>query len=115
MFKIKRIYEKAEESDGFRVLVDRLWPRGMTKERAKIDLWLKDIGPTTELRKWFGHDPARWVSFEIRYSNELSGKQDLMDKLLTLEKEHSAVTLLYAAKDTQHNEAVILAKNLNKK
>ena len=109
---IKRVYEKPEKSDGKRVLVDRLWPRGLTKEKAKVDLWLKDIAPSTDLRKWFGHDPKKWEEFEKRYKKELGGNADLVKQLKNLEKKYKQVTLLYGARDTEHNEAKVLKEFL---
>lgn len=105
--QIKRAYEPRSEQDGKRILVDRLWPRGLTKEKAAVDLWLKDIAPTTELRKWFGHDPARWEEFQKRYRDELKKNAGLVS-VLKREAESGAVTLLFGAKDEEHNEAVIL-------
>ena len=105
--KLKRVYEKPDEKDGFRILVDRLWPRGLTKEKADVDLWLKDIAPTTELRKWFNHDPEKWTDFQKKYLKELKENKEAVSKL----KEHlkkGAVTLLFAAKDEAHNEALVL-------
>jgi uncharacterized protein YeaO (DUF488 family) len=108
---IKRVYLEPDPADGFRILVDRLWPRGLTKEAAKVDLWLKDIAPSTELRKWFQHDPAKWTEFQKRYKQELKSKHDQLD--LIQEKIHQGpVTLLYGAKDEQHNEAVVLLSML---
>jgi uncharacterized protein YeaO (DUF488 family) len=111
---VKRVYEPAAKSDGFRVLVDRLWPRGLSKESAHIDLWLRDIGPSTELRKWFNHDPARWAEFQRRYYAELKKKAAL---LATIKKHAKTkpVTLLYSAKDEQHNQAVVLRSVLLKR
>ena len=109
MVQIKRIYEPYDSSDGFRVLVDRLWPRGVSKEKAHADLWLKEIAPSNELRIWFGHEPAKWKDFEKKYRKELEGKKELMNRMKNLEKEHKKVTLLYGAKDTKHNNAVVLA------
>lgn len=109
MIQIKRVYDQPEKSDGFRMLVDRLWPRGLSKEKAKIDLWLKEIAPSTELRKWFGHDPAKWPEFQIRYKKELNEKKTLMIQLKEAEQEHGTVTLVYGAKDEEHNDAVVLA------
>jgi len=109
--KIKRVYESASKQDGFRVLVDRLWPRGLTKEKAHIDLWLKEIAPSTELRKWFGHDPAKWTEFQKRYRAELR-KNDEQVSLLKRETSQGTVTLLYGARDEQHNEALVLQKFL---
>ena len=105
--QIKRVYEKPDPKDGFRILVDRLWPRGLTKEKAAVDLWLKDIAPSTELRKWFGHDPEKWKEFQKKYLKELKENKEAVDTL----KEHlkkGTVTLLYAAKDEAHNEAEML-------
>jgi uncharacterized protein YeaO (DUF488 family) len=105
--QIKRVYEKSDPKDGFRILVDRLWPRGMTKEKAAVDLWLKDIAPSTELRKEFGHNPGKWQEFQKKYLKELKENQEAVNEL----KEHlkkSDVTLLYAAKDEAHNEALII-------
>lgn len=111
---MKRVYEPAAKSDGFRVLVDRLWPRGLSKKEAHIDLWLRDIGPSTALRKWFNHDPARWTEFQRRYHAELREKRAL---LATIKKqaETGPVTLLYSAKDEQHNQAVALRSFLMKR
>ena len=104
---IKRVYLEPAPTDGFRILVDRLWPRGLSKERAKVDLWLKDVAPSTELRKWFQHDPAKWTEFQKRYKQELKSKSDDLDVIK--EKLHQGpVTLLYGAKDEEHNEAVVL-------
>lgn len=106
----KRVYLPAEESDGFRVLVDRLWPRGIKKENAKVDLWAKQLAPSTELRKWFGHLPERFDEFAKRYAGELAANAEarqVMDEI----RKHDVVTLLYGAKDEEHNNAVVL-KNL---
>lgn len=108
---VKRAYDDPESSDGFRVLVDRLWPRGLSKERADIDQWLKEIGPSSELRKWFGHDPARFDDFEKRYRTELE-QNDAVDELRSLIAKHKTITLVYSAKDTQHNQAVALERFL---
>ena len=111
---IKRVYQEPEPADGFRILVDRLWPRGLSKERAKIDLWLKEVAPSTELRKWFNHDPAKWAEFQKRYKQELKSKSDQLDVIK--EKIHQGpVTLLYGAKDEAHNEAVVLLAMLRPK
>ena len=104
---VKRVYEPCATSDGFRVLVDRLWPRGLSKETVKLDLWLPDIGPSTALRKWFGHDPARWTEFQCHYQAELKEKTILVDSIVNQTKTGS-VTLLYSAKDELHNQAVAL-------
>jgi uncharacterized protein YeaO (DUF488 family) len=105
----KRIYALPSESDGYRVLVDRLWPRGLSKTVASIDLWLRDVAPSTELRKWYGHDVARWPEFAERYRQQLEGHAAFLDTLLDLERDHGAVTLLFAARDEVHNEAEVLA------
>lgn len=109
--KVKRIYEEKSDSDGYRVLVDRLWPRGVSKERAALDLWLKEIAPSTELRKWFGHDPDRWEGFVSKYVQELNGRPEILEVLGNY-VEKGPVTLLYAAKDTVHNEALVLKEFL---
>ena len=114
MLRIKRIYDSPDRADGYRVLVDRVWPRGVSKERAHLDLWLKDVAPSTELRKWFGHDPKRWSAFAGKYRKELSEKRELVRQLKKLEAEHGTVTLLYSAHDPSHNQAVALGKVLEK-
>ncbi len=105
---IKRVYDKSEPTDGKRVLVDRLWPRGVKKSTANIDTWMKDIAPSNELRKWFSHDPEKWEEFKRRYEKELEGNSEL-EKLLGLIKEHD-VTFIYGSKDEKHNNAVALAE-----
>lgn len=112
MIKIKRAYAPAEETDGYRILVDRLWPRGISKEKAKIDLWLKSVAPSSDLRKWFGHVPERFPEFTKRYKAELaeSGALDDLHKVLS---EHPDVTLLFAAHDEEHNNAVVLKELLS--
>ena len=107
MIKLKRVYEKPLKEDGFRILVERLWPRGFTKERAAIDLWLKDISPSSELRKWFGHDPARWEEFRNRYWAELTEKKEFSASLKQKSKQ-GTVTLIYSSSDEKHNSAVAL-------
>ena len=110
--KIKRIYETADEHDGFRVLVDRLWPRGVSKERAQVDQWRKDIAPSTQLRKWFNHDPERFEEFVHRYTEELDANREAVDMLTALFAKYSTVTLLYAAKDPKVNHALVLKEYL---
>ena len=112
---IKRIYEDYQSSDGFRILVDRLWPRGIKKENAHIDLWLKDISPSTELRKWFNHEPEKWDEFTKKYLIEISSNSVASQELLSAIEQHSKVTLLYGAKDEEHNQAVVLKKWLDNK
>jgi uncharacterized protein YeaO (DUF488 family) len=107
MIQLKRAYDEPSTADGERILVDRLWPRGVSKARAAISLWLKDVAPSTELRKWFGHDPARWKAFERKYRKELEGQQGAI-KLLRGKARKGAVTLVYGARDREHNEAVVL-------
>lgn len=113
MIQLKRIYEPYSKSDGYRILVDRLWSRGLTKEKAKVDLWLKDIAPSTELRKWFGHDPAKWNEFKKRYYIELEKNSEVVSKLVELLYK-GKVTLVYGAKDEEHNDAVVLKEYLEK-
>ncbi|MBW7944680.1 DUF488 domain-containing protein [Patescibacteria group bacterium] len=110
MLKTKRIYDEFEKSDGFRVLVDRLWPRGISKEKAKIDLWLKEVAPSRELRKWFQHDPQKWKEFLEKYKDELGENLDAVETVKKILVKQPVVTLVYAAKDTQHNNAVALAE-----
>lgn len=114
MLQIKRVYDSPAPDDGFHILVDRLWPRGLTKEKASVDLWLKEIAPSTELRKWFGHDPEKWGEFQKRYRKELAGSRAAMDVLKQKIRE-GPVTLLYGAKDHEHNEAAVLLSLLGKK
>jgi DNA-3-methyladenine glycosylase len=109
--KTKRIYEPAADSDGFRILVDRLWPRGMKKEAAHIDLWLKEVAPSAELRKWFNHEPEKFEQFVEKYHAELK-RAAAFEELATLAKEHKILTLLFGAKDEQHNQAVVLKQFL---
>lgn len=111
MIQLKRVYEEPSREDGLRILVDRLWPRGLTKARAAVDLWLKDVAPSTELRKWFGHDPAKWKQFQVRYRKELREKKDALELLKQKSKERT-VTLVYGARDEEHNEALVLKKVL---
>ena len=106
MISIERIYNPVK-GDGLRILVDRLWPRGLTKDEAKIDLWLKEIGPSNELRKWYGHDPARWMEFKKKFFQELDQKKELVEQILVRAKEEDLI-LLYGAKDEEHNNAVAL-------
>jgi uncharacterized protein YeaO (DUF488 family) len=105
--KLKRIYEKPEKEDGFRILVDRLWPRGLTKEKANVDLWLKEIAPTTELRKWFNHEPEKWNDFKKKYVTELKSNKASVATLKEKINE-GTVTILYGAKDEVHNEAQVI-------
>ncbi|MPV36040.1 DUF488 domain-containing protein [Georgenia subflava] len=106
--RLARVYDPPTDDDGYRVLVDRLWPRGIKKADAHVDAWHKDVGPSDELRKWFGHDPARFDEFAERYRAELASNPALAELRETV-RRHPRVTLLYGAKDTEHNQAVVLA------
>ncbi len=105
--RIKRIYDPVEDSDGFRVLVDRVWPRGLSRQKAAIDLWAKDVAPSTDLRRWFNHDPARWEEFQRRYRAELNRRSAELRALLD-QCGARPLTLLFAARDTHRNQAVVL-------
>ncbi len=109
--RVKRIYQPPEPIDGYRILVDRLWPRGMSRDRASIDEWMKDIAPSNELRRWFGHDSSRWNGFKQRYATELVARKDLVQHILCLARR-GQVTLVYSAKDIDHNQAVALLEFL---
>lgn len=115
MLRFKRIYKAPQPSDGCRILVNRVWPRVVSKERAGIALWLKEIGPSTGLRKWFGHDPKRWPEFQKRYRQELRDKPKLTARIQQLEKEQRVVTLLFSARDEERNQAVVLRDFLAKR
>ncbi|MBU6370572.1 MAG: DUF488 family protein [Patescibacteria group bacterium] len=114
MVTIKRIYLPWNKNDGCRVLVDRLWPRGVSKRKARLHAWMKDIGPSGDLRIWFGHRKSRWAAFKRKYKKELAGKKDLVAKLRKLEKKFKKLTLLFGAKDEKRNEAVLLAEILRR-
>lgn len=112
--RLKRVYEPPEPGDGFRVLVDRVWPRGVSKDKAAVDLWMKEIGPSTELRTWFGHVPERWPEFRERYLRELEGKAELIEEL----RGHAAkgpLTLVYSAGDEERNQAVVVREVVERK
>ena len=115
MIRIARIYEAPRKSDGWRVLVDRLWPRGMQREAARLDHWMKEIAPSNRLRKWFGHKSERWAEFQKRYQAELTKKKELLETLRAMDKKHGTVTLLFGAKDEEHNQAVVLRDVLKAK
>ena len=108
MIKLKRVYLKPAKTDGCRVLVDRLWPRGLTKRKARVDHWLRDIAPSTALRKWYGHDPARWPEFRRRYAAELKRQKDAFAELKALLKQHRTVTFLFSSKEEKRNNAAAL-------
>ena len=110
MIQIKRIYDPVDEEDGYRILIDRLWPRGFSKEKACIDLWMKEVAPSSSLRKWYHHEIDNWEEFANRYKEELTEKRMLLMDLMNLEKEHKKVTLLFSAKDPLHNQAIILLR-----
>jgi uncharacterized protein YeaO (DUF488 family) len=110
---VKRVYEAPEPTDGVRVLVDRLWPRGLSKEKAQVAHWLKEIAPSNELRQWFGHDPERWPEFRKRYLQELESQRPLLEELAQIAAK-GRLTLLYAAHDEEHNNAVVLKERLKK-
>ena len=105
--RLKRAYLPPSPDDGVRILVDRLWPRGVRKSEAAVDRWLKEVAPSTELRRWFGHDPNHWEEFRRRYGGELSRNAELLDELRTIARQ-GRITLVYAARDELHNEAVVL-------
>lgn len=105
--RLKRPYEPPAASDGTRVLIDRLWPRGVRKDAAALDLWLKGIGPSTELRKWFGHEPSRWAEFRRRYADEIAQKPQLLAQLRDIARQ-GVLTMVYSAHDEQHNDALVL-------
>jgi uncharacterized protein YeaO (DUF488 family) len=110
--QIKRIYENYSYQDGFRILVDRLWPRGIKKEKAKIDLWFKEIAPSDKLRKWFKHDISKWEEFKKRYKEEIKQNKESLKKLIDIVKNKKIVTLVFSAKDEKHNNAVVLREIL---
>jgi uncharacterized protein YeaO (DUF488 family) len=112
--KIKRVYEPASRSDGTRFLVERLWPRGFSKARLHVDAWLKDVGPSTELRRWFSHDPDKWAQFRTRYFRELDARPDAWNPIVSAARR-GTVTLVYSSRDTQHNNAVALKDYLESK
>ena len=114
MIKLKRAYEPASKDDGLRVLVQQLWPRGVSKQKARIDLWLKTLAPSTELRRWYGHDPARWPQFRKRYRAELKGQGDVL-ALLRYVTEERTVTFVYAARNEEHNSALVLRDFLKRR
>ena len=109
--EIARVYDVIGASKAYRVLVDRLWPRGVSKETLRLDEWCKEIAPSTELREWFGHEPARWESFRLKYMNELKGKRELLKHLSTIAQKKPLI-LLYSAKDQDRNQAVVIREAL---
>jgi len=113
MLKIKRVYDAPSADDGFRILVDRLWPRGLTKEKAQVGLWLKEIAPSNELRHWYSHEEAKWEEFQKKYFTELAEKQDLVDIIIKKMKEGD-VTLLFSTREVEHNNAIALKEYLTR-
>jgi len=111
--KLRRVYDKPKASDGVRILVERLWPRGLSKKNAKVDVWLKNIAPSTELRKWFSHDPAKWEEFRARYFKELNKNREAVKKLLDT-TEGSDVTFVYASREKEYNSAAALKDYIEK-
>ena len=114
MITVKRIYEKPSSDDGYRILVDRLWPRGLSKDKADVDLWLKEIAPSNELRKWYSHDPKKWQEFQKKYKEELKNKHELLNEIKDLVKEKKKITFLFSSKEEKLNNAFAL-KNLLEK
>ena len=112
--ELKRAYDRAAESDGYRVLVDRIWPRGVAKDDLRVDAWLKDLAPSAGLRKWFRHDPAKWDEFKKRYARELEQRSDALEQLVARARA-GRVTLVFGAKDTEHNNAVALKEYLERR
>jgi uncharacterized protein YeaO (DUF488 family) len=114
MIKIKRVFEKPSSADGYRVLVDRLWPRGISKKDAAIDLWLREIAPGNDLRKSFGHDPEKWLDFQRKYKKELDQNESVIQEIKEILRREAVVTLVYAAKDELHNQAIVIRKYLSR-
>jgi uncharacterized protein YeaO (DUF488 family) len=115
VIRIKRVYDAKDKADGFRVLVDRLWPRGLTKKQTGVDLWLKDIAPSRDLRKWFSHDPEKWDQFKRKYFAELKANRETVEQVMRKAREKGGVTLLFAARDQIRNNAVVLKEFLERK
>jgi uncharacterized protein YeaO (DUF488 family) len=113
--KIERIYDNRKGDNSFRILVDRLWPRGLSKDKVKVDLWQRDIAPSDSLRKWFGHDEKKWVEFKSKYFKELNKNDDAVDTIIKKAKEEDSITLLYGTKEERFNNAVALKEYLKKK
>lgn len=112
---VKRVHDQAAPDDGYRVLVDRLWPRGLSQAAARLDLWLRDVAPSTELRRWYDHEVERWPEFQKRYTGELDDHAQLLDLLLDIERHRQRVTLLFAARERERNEAQVLADVLRRR
>lgn len=112
--RLRRVYDPPDESDGYRVLVDRVWPRGVSKEAARLDAWVRDLAPSHELRRWFGHDPDRWAQFRERYLDELRQHEEALDELAARAVK-ATVTLLYGARDERHNNAVVVREAIERR
>ncbi len=108
MIRLKRAYDPPSPEDGYRILVERLWPRGLSRDRAAVDLWLKEVSPSPELRKWYGHDPAKWAEFQRRYRAELAAGGEALEALRAVLQKHRAVTFVFAARDPERNSALVL-------
>jgi len=108
LIKVKRVYDPPEEDDCFRILIDRLWPRGLSKQKAKLDSWMKDVAPTNDLRHWYSHEPEKWQEFQKKYKEELKPKRDLLLEIKRLEKEKGTITLVYSSREADINNAVAL-------
>ena len=114
MIKLKRVYERIEVTDGERILVDRMWPRGIRRSTSNVDIWVKNVAPSSDLRKWFAHDPKKWMGFKKRYKKELENNRAL-NKLIQIVQSADPVTLLYSARDQRHNNAVVLLEILKRR
>lgn len=112
--RIKRVYDDRSDDDGFRILVDRVWPRGVSKEKSAIDIWMREVAPSDSLRKWFGHEAPKWEEFKKRYTKEIESSKEF-DKLFSIVKKKGTVTLVYSAKDPEHNQAVVLKELIEKR
>jgi len=110
--RLKRVYDPPSPDDGYRILVDRIWPRGVSEESARVDLWLRRIAPSDELRRWYGHEVAKWPEFRSRYAEELSSHQELLDLIGDIERHKKTVTILFGARDEEHNQAVVISEVL---
>ncbi len=112
--KNKKSYKPSSKNDGFRILLNRLWPRGVSKEKVKLELWMKEIAPSNDLQKWFSHDPLKWKDFKRAYKKELEDKTELLNEIKDNERKHKTITLIYSAKDEEHNNAVVLKEYLER-
>lgn len=115
MILLRRVYDPEEPGEGYRIFIDRLWPRGLSREKATWDEWMKDVSPSNELRKWFSHDPSKWEEFRKRYKKELAGRSGQLEKLRQLEARQGTITLLYSSREERYNNAVALKEFLTQK